>query len=685
MPPPRSPARVSLPRRLLYALVPVMVLLGLAELVARLLHTPAAAPTDRFIADVDGGAGGTVVDPDYGWRLRPHHDNSDAVLEAWERRWRVERPPEPDRFSAHSFRDTPLATPRPPEQRRVLVLGDSSAFGAGVRASDRFSEVLQRRLDPEGTDAPPADRSLEIINAAVPGWSSYQSLQMLRDSLHLGLDALIVYSLNSDLMPARGPLSDAAYFPLRRRMRALDGLGRLALVRALRSLRAPAPPAPAGGLRVPRENYRENIAAMVALAESQGIQGVLVVPTVEAHLSGPPPPSTAALRADSQLLHDDRSQLSTVLAELAEQSQWPLVDGPVLFREAHDRAPERYRGERALFVDGLHPAPAGHALLAEAIYPHLRDLLEATPPWSQRVGQVPAHAPPAWLGAEPTAAPAAARTAAPAPDALQELSCSGGPPDPETTLLDLTLAGVAPTTPVLVTLLRPGPLRDTEWRYAHCRHGRGRLLVPAVGAVRVTALVDADNSGPSLGDPATSLGHVVDLEPGATLPLRLDLQDGLPVPDVAPPFGLYHGAYPLLAHLASDRYTTELRRRSPAELGLVSPLEGEGALALLQVFEEVNSIAEAEGLFVKLSDTLDRPQTPRGLYDGLVVVEPLGGSMAKQVRRELPGLEWAEAWTDRDGLQWTILVQQRPLEGTLVERDGGAVLLSPGEGRLGGG
>lgn len=685
MSPPRSPARVSLARRLSFALVPVVVLLGTAELAARLLHTPAAAPTDRFIADVDGGAGGTVRDPDYGWRLRPHHEHSDAVLDAWEHRWQLERPPEPDRVSAHSFRDTPLATPRPPGQRRVLVLGDSSAFGAGVRASDRFSEVLQRRLDPEGTDAPPADRSLEVINAAVPGWSSYQSLQMLRDSLHLGLDALVVYSLNSDLMPVRGALSDAAYFPLRRRMRALDGLGRLALVRWLRTLRAPAEAPRPGGLRVPFENYRENIAEIITLAESQGIRGVLVVPAVETHLSGPAPESAAALLADSQLLHDDRSRLSTALAELSAAAGWPLVDGPVLFRAAHDRAPDRYRGERALFVDGLHPAPAGHTLLAEAIYPHLRDLLEQTPPWSQRVGQVPAHDPPAWLGTEPAAAPTHDAAVAPAPDALQELSCSGGPPGPETTLLDLTLDGVADTTPVLVTLLRPGPLRDTEWRFAHCRHGRGRILVPAGGAVRVTALVDADNSGPSLRDPATSLGHVVDLKPGQTLALTLDLQDGLPAPDVAPPFGLYHGAYPLLTHLASDRYTTELRRRSPGELGLVSPLSGEGALALLEVFAEVNRIAEQEGLFVKVSDTLDRPETSPALYDGLVVVEPLGGGMAGRVEREVAGLERAEAWTDRDGLQWTILVQERPLEGTLSERDGGAVLLGAGEGRLGGG
>ncbi len=50
-------------------------------------------------------------------------------------------------------------------KNRVLVLGDSFAWGFGVNKNERFSEIVERSFE-----------SLEIINSAVPGYSTDQQL-----------------------------------------------------------------------------------------------------------------------------------------------------------------------------------------------------------------------------------------------------------------------------------------------------------------------------------------------------------------------------------------------------------------------------------------------------------------------------------------------------------------------------
>ena len=48
------------------------------------------------------------------------------------------------------------------ERRRILIVGDSIAFGSGLDVGERFSEVLGRELGD----------SVEVVNAGVPGWGN---------------------------------------------------------------------------------------------------------------------------------------------------------------------------------------------------------------------------------------------------------------------------------------------------------------------------------------------------------------------------------------------------------------------------------------------------------------------------------------------------------------------------------
>ncbi|HEX2483721.1 MAG TPA: SGNH/GDSL hydrolase family protein [Myxococcota bacterium] len=57
---------------------------------------------------------------------------------------------------------------------RVLVLGDSFAFGFGVEDAEAFPAVLERSLAP-----PPGFARVEVLNAGVAGWSADQYLLYL--------------------------------------------------------------------------------------------------------------------------------------------------------------------------------------------------------------------------------------------------------------------------------------------------------------------------------------------------------------------------------------------------------------------------------------------------------------------------------------------------------------------------
>ncbi len=51
--------------------------------------------------------------------------------------------------------------------RRIVVLGDSVAYGHGVEAAEAFPQILERRLRESGRD-------VDVFNVALPGWSTRQ-------------------------------------------------------------------------------------------------------------------------------------------------------------------------------------------------------------------------------------------------------------------------------------------------------------------------------------------------------------------------------------------------------------------------------------------------------------------------------------------------------------------------------
>jgi lysophospholipase L1-like esterase len=81
------------------------------------------------------------------------------------------------RFNASGFRDRDHARATPSGTKRIVVLGDSYTAGLEVPSRDLFATRLEARLN----RAPAPPERYEVMNVAVPAWSTDQEWIELRD------------------------------------------------------------------------------------------------------------------------------------------------------------------------------------------------------------------------------------------------------------------------------------------------------------------------------------------------------------------------------------------------------------------------------------------------------------------------------------------------------------------------
>jgi lysophospholipase L1-like esterase len=98
-------------------------------------------------------------DPILGWA---HEPGQEGIFETPQFRTVV-------RINEDGLRDRPHSYERQNSKERILVLGDSFAWGYGVEESERFSQLLEKSLD------------VEVINAGVSGYSTDQELLWYRN------------------------------------------------------------------------------------------------------------------------------------------------------------------------------------------------------------------------------------------------------------------------------------------------------------------------------------------------------------------------------------------------------------------------------------------------------------------------------------------------------------------------
>ncbi len=167
--------KIRVPTLLFRLVTVVAVLMGMvpvAELAVRLiLPEYRALTTDRAM---------WVHDTELGWITRANYVGEQSL-------------PGGERVTVRTnrlgFRDAEIPEPRDPWRYRIVVLGDSFAFGYGVPVEARIGEVLTRL----------ADGRLETINLGVTGYSTDQELLLWRRfGVPLAPDAVVLMYTGND-------------------------------------------------------------------------------------------------------------------------------------------------------------------------------------------------------------------------------------------------------------------------------------------------------------------------------------------------------------------------------------------------------------------------------------------------------------------------------------------------------
>ena len=167
------------------------------------------------------------------------------------------------------------------DRRRILVIGDSSAFGWGVATDDSFAEVLDRLLP-----------DVDVINLGVPGYSSFQSRLTMERSVPVLSPAVVImagqFNDRRYVTPEDRPDSAERFAPLGTRAYLVTRqLERLHAGRAM--LRQVSPRAETAHIsqlrpRVDAHAYRRNLTDMATVARTHGVRDDVRHPSRQSRL-----------------------------------------------------------------------------------------------------------------------------------------------------------------------------------------------------------------------------------------------------------------------------------------------------------------------------------------------------------------------------------------------------------------
>lgn len=105
------------------------------------------------------------------------------------------------KINEKGLRDGPHSYERQDDRKRILVLGDSFAWGYGVEESERFSQLLEKSLN------------VEVINAGVSGYSTDQELLWYRnEGIKYDTDLVILEVAGNDVGDNDQQLVSTVYY-----------------------------------------------------------------------------------------------------------------------------------------------------------------------------------------------------------------------------------------------------------------------------------------------------------------------------------------------------------------------------------------------------------------------------------------------------------------------------------------
>jgi len=261
----------------------------------------------------------------------------------------------PIHVSSLGLRSPEIAIPKPPGMRRVLVIGDSVTFGAGVDDDAPFPHQLELLLR-DAVACP-----VEVVNAGVSGYNSTKELDYFANEGQLvEPDVVVVYEVENDreiTHPIAGGLASTLKEWIGYRSYVVN-----ATLYAYRLMHWRVEAEAAGGDRALYEaqqrawgtlpGARESLDALHEIGRLARAKGTRVV--LASHPNNVDPAVDA-----------ERNRL---LREVADAEGMGFVDAAPAFRG--------YTTEQlTVSKTNLHPSALGHRLIANALLPVVRDAL----------------------------------------------------------------------------------------------------------------------------------------------------------------------------------------------------------------------------------------------------------------------------------------------------------------------
>jgi lysophospholipase L1-like esterase len=257
-------------------------------------------------------------------------------------------------------RELPLA--KPAGTRRVVFLGDSVTFGAGVNDDQPFPRLLESSIN--GTGGGP----IETVNTGVVGYNTVQELARLEQAgLPYGPDVVVLTFVVNDLLETFS-IFDHQYEPtgalanvkvwLRRNSNLYRFVQQMYWRLGQEMRRAREGPTEPLRKRDRVEERLATLAEIVATTRANGASFLLVL--YPDNLADPVSPGASG----------ERLTMREELQRFAAREQVPLVDLSDALGDVRDPRARRYR-----LREDPHPSPEGHRVIAEALQAPLTDLL----------------------------------------------------------------------------------------------------------------------------------------------------------------------------------------------------------------------------------------------------------------------------------------------------------------------
>jgi lysophospholipase L1-like esterase len=356
-------------KRCAFALIPLLALLAVAELVARCCVSETTIAKrfeqiEQIIVFLGNEPEESIFEPDPRcfWRMKPN-----IVL-----------PPERGTTwggvmsNSHRLRSREVSVEETRDRLRVLCFGDSSTFGFGVDLADAWPNQLQELLDSEHPAA------VEVLNAGIPGHTTYQGRQRLAADLAKWQPHLAIITFGNNDGWRWDGLADKDHAQLNGSA-VSSWLDHSRAWRCLLSVRLQANQRQAvenesrwaeqatGNYFTPNTNwtprvslpdFSDNLHAMIDVCRRNGCELALIV------------------WPDQRQLLDQptwRLPYQEAMRQVAQEADVPCVDLVPLFEQAG-----RWAVKRFLPQDVIHVDRAGNQSVSNAVAPHVRQALRTS-------------------------------------------------------------------------------------------------------------------------------------------------------------------------------------------------------------------------------------------------------------------------------------------------------------------